>query len=668
MFKAASRSSAGRFASLVRWLRARARRVEGRAASRLGIGDAGAADILDLLEQLVYTGEVTPDGEYIETTAGSPFDPFTGGSVPEGMAPGEFWESRVHPDDRAIYAGLNRDLLRGEDCEATYRLVGVDGVTRIVRDRARPRPRRGGGMLLRGIISDVTARAEADARLAEASDRFARLLGVVGAHVYMAEVLPEGRIHEFFQGPGVDRLLGEASRDDEMANWDAELDPSVRDEEMAIWDAAVHPSDRVRLDAFNRMLSRRGGCRRRVPPDRRGRHHALGARPGRVPPSPGRQGRDQRHRLRRDRTAPHAHRARGDACRAVARRRGDGRSPVHAAGRGGRRLPRRVPRSSSRRPGRRGVQRGRGGRRPLGSAAASRRPRALALVRRAPRRRAADRAGVPRARARRRRAHRPRPPAPSPRRRRNALLRRRHARHQRASPAGGGAAARAQSGRAESAHRRADRRVQPPPLRRDRRGGARRRPEWLRAAAARRRPLQAGQRRARPRHRRRCARRARAPARGRLGARRRARALGRGGVRRAAARRRLGSRARTPRPAPARRRRAAAGRRRGRQRAAYDLDRRGARRHPARDARRARRSCRSLPLHREAGRPQPGVARARAGGVGRASRASPIPWAWRVRSRSRPASAADRPRPTPSMWPRSLRGRRSTWRCRTGSC
>ena len=253
MFKAASRPPAGRFAPLVRWLRARARRVEGRAASRLGIGDAGAADLLDLLDQLVYTGEVTPDGEYIETTA-SHFDPFTSGPVPEGMAPGEFWESRVHPDDRALYAGLNRDLLRGEDCEATYRLVGLDGVTRIVRDRARPRPRRNGGVLVRGVISDVTARTEADARLAEVSDRFARLLGVVGSHVYMAEALSEGRIHEFFQGPGVDRLLGESTRDDEIANWVAVLDPSVRDKEMAIWDAAVHPSDRVRLDAFNRML------------------------------------------------------------------------------------------------------------------------------------------------------------------------------------------------------------------------------------------------------------------------------------------------------------------------------------------------------------------------------------------------------------------------------
>ena len=237
--KAASRPLAGRFAPLVRRLRARARRLEDRAASRLGLGDAGAADILDLLDELIFTGEVTPDGEYIDTTPGSPFDRFTGGPVPDGMAPAEFWESRVHPDDRATYAGLNRDLLLGEDCEATYRLVGLDGVTRIVRDRARPRPRRGGGMLIRGIISDVSERAEADARMEEASDRFARLLDVVGEHVYVVEAFPDGRFRELFQGPGADRLLGGAEADPEMENWNA----------------AVHPDDRVEYDAFNRTVA-----------------------------------------------------------------------------------------------------------------------------------------------------------------------------------------------------------------------------------------------------------------------------------------------------------------------------------------------------------------------------------------------------------------------------
>ena len=65
-------------------------------------------------------------------------------------------------------------------------------------------------MVVHGIVSDVTKREEADARVAEVSDRFTRLLDVIGEHVYLALAHPDGRIEELFQGPGADRLLGGA--------------------------------------------------------------------------------------------------------------------------------------------------------------------------------------------------------------------------------------------------------------------------------------------------------------------------------------------------------------------------------------------------------------------------------------------------------------------------
>ena len=107
-------------------------------------------------------------------------------------------------------------------------------------DRARPSRRAAGGVFVHGIISDVTQRAEADARAAEASERFSRLLDVVGAHVYLAQGFPDGTIKELFQGPGADRLLGGAEPDAEMENWDA----------------AVHPEDRAAYHAFNAALAR----------------------------------------------------------------------------------------------------------------------------------------------------------------------------------------------------------------------------------------------------------------------------------------------------------------------------------------------------------------------------------------------------------------------------
>ena len=115
-------------------------------------------------------------------------------------------------------------------------------------------------MLVQGIISDVTVRAEANAQLAEASERFSRLLDVVGAHVYLAVAFPDGRFEELFQGPGADRLLGGAEPDAEMENWNR----------------AVHPQDRLAYEAFNRALAVGGGRRDRVPAERRGRRSRAG--------------------------------------------------------------------------------------------------------------------------------------------------------------------------------------------------------------------------------------------------------------------------------------------------------------------------------------------------------------------------------------------------------
>ena len=216
------------------------RRLWSRAASRRPGQDVGVARILDLFEEHVYAGEITSDGRYVHHASMSSVEDLIGGPVPEGAEVGRFWESRIAPADWGQYEAFNRRLLSGDDAEVTYRLVGLDGVTRILRDRARPRRTADGGVLVEGILSDITAREEAAARLDEASGRFSSLLDVVGAHVYLALAFPDGRIEELFQGPGGDRLLGGAEPDPEMSNWDA----------------AVHPDDRSAYEAFNRALGR----------------------------------------------------------------------------------------------------------------------------------------------------------------------------------------------------------------------------------------------------------------------------------------------------------------------------------------------------------------------------------------------------------------------------
>src|SRR6185312_3784838 len=181
--------------------------------------EAQLARILDLFEEHVYAGEITPAGSYVDHASDVTLGSLLGGDVPEDVEPGEFWESRIVAEDWAAYEAFNRRL----------------------RDRARPRPKGDGGMLIDGIISDLTAREEATAAAAEAHDRFTGLLDVVGAHVYLALASPkDGSFEELFQGPGGDRLLGGAEPDPEMVNWDR----------------AVHPDDRAAYDDFNSALSR----------------------------------------------------------------------------------------------------------------------------------------------------------------------------------------------------------------------------------------------------------------------------------------------------------------------------------------------------------------------------------------------------------------------------
>jgi diguanylate cyclase (GGDEF)-like protein len=184
--------------------------------------------ILDLFEEHAYSGEVTRSGQYVHHSSGPSFERFLGGRRPADRDPGELWESLLHTDDKEAYDSFNRRLLSGEDAEVTYRLRGLDGVTRILWDRARPRRGADGSVVVRGIISDVTGRREADARLAEVNARFTRLLDVTGEHVYVALAHPDGRLEEVFQGPGADRLLGGDEPDAAMENWDAALHPEDR--------------------------------------------------------------------------------------------------------------------------------------------------------------------------------------------------------------------------------------------------------------------------------------------------------------------------------------------------------------------------------------------------------------------------------------------------------
>jgi diguanylate cyclase (GGDEF)-like protein/PAS domain S-box-containing protein len=109
----------------------------------------------------LYAGAVAPDGTYEQLFTGPGLEELLGGPLPAGVEPAAAWVAAVHPDDRGIRARLEADLAAGRGGTVEYRVVGLDGRTRVVRHRGLPRGRDARGRpLFYGLIADVTAERE----------------------------------------------------------------------------------------------------------------------------------------------------------------------------------------------------------------------------------------------------------------------------------------------------------------------------------------------------------------------------------------------------------------------------------------------------------------------------------------------------------------------------
>src|SRR6476619_1966903 len=93
---------------------------------------ADLGGILELFGEPVYESQVGSAGDELGHASGAALTRFLGGSLPGGVDANRFWASRVHRDDREAYERFHERLRDGGDAEVTFRLVGVDGVTRVM--------------------------------------------------------------------------------------------------------------------------------------------------------------------------------------------------------------------------------------------------------------------------------------------------------------------------------------------------------------------------------------------------------------------------------------------------------------------------------------------------------------------------------------------------------
>jgi diguanylate cyclase (GGDEF)-like protein/PAS domain S-box-containing protein len=156
--------------------------VADRTALRAQTDAAHAAFALsaEVIGEYLYSGERRPD-EGFSMHAHGPGLAALLGAPEETQQLVDDYDDFLHPDDRPEFEVAWRfaDLIRrdGEVVEQEYRLVGVDGVPRWVRDRAAIRVV-DGHVLLTGAVRDISAQRHAEDERSEAVRRLERLSSV----------------------------------------------------------------------------------------------------------------------------------------------------------------------------------------------------------------------------------------------------------------------------------------------------------------------------------------------------------------------------------------------------------------------------------------------------------------------------------------------------------
>ena len=129
-------------------------------------------------------------------------------------------------------------MVPGDAFDVRYRLHGVDGVVRVVRDRGRVQRTAAGAVRVFGTVQDVTDEHEI-------RETVRRIGDTIDEYYFTDELRPDGTYEPIFATAAIDRLLGGIPEG--MSYGEA-------------WHAAVHPDDRAFASSLGERL-RRGRVR-----------------------------------------------------------------------------------------------------------------------------------------------------------------------------------------------------------------------------------------------------------------------------------------------------------------------------------------------------------------------------------------------------------------------
>jgi PAS domain S-box-containing protein len=168
--------------------------------------------------------------------------------------PAANWVDRIHPDDRDMVVAENvRTEETGEPFSIEYRMFSRDGRTVWFRDEAvLVRDEDGNPKYWQGVMTDVTARKEAEALLSEAEARYRALVEQTPTITYLDAI--EGPPYTLYISPQTTAILGYTPQD--WYDDDDLLDKLVYPDDV---ERAAHAAESVGVhDATYRLIARDG--------------------------------------------------------------------------------------------------------------------------------------------------------------------------------------------------------------------------------------------------------------------------------------------------------------------------------------------------------------------------------------------------------------------------
>jgi PAS domain S-box-containing protein len=222
-----------------------------RAEEALRVAEQRYRDLVEAVPAVVYSWETNWEGRGEEPADvdGPYMSPQLGPML--GYTPGEFqrpdfWRSRVHPHDVDRVTQLaERSAATGEPFAAEYRYLAKDGRIVWVLDRATLRSRDSRGMPahFQGLMLDVTARKEAEAKAEVAEERYRQLAeeGPVVSYIYRVRHGADPPVDLEYMSPQVADVLG--------------YTPAELGADPGRWLEIVHPDD---LETVTGSLKRAG--------------------------------------------------------------------------------------------------------------------------------------------------------------------------------------------------------------------------------------------------------------------------------------------------------------------------------------------------------------------------------------------------------------------------